>query len=204
MNIQGHSTHSYRNIVQKSATSISQRLQDEREQSGARFLLESDFFRGVSHLQNKTVLVASVSVVRNGSLLMVRENKSSAKDLWNFPSGHVEFGEDILAAACRECKEETGLDVKLTNTTGIYNFESNTRDQVILFHFTAEVVGGIQNVGLYPDISETTWMKLSELVAIDDTELRESRVIRKITHNLINNHLYPLTLFNQTLKQTSS
>nr|WP_274434134.1 NUDIX domain-containing protein [Alicyclobacillus sp. ALC3] len=155
-------------------------------------------------MQNKTVLVASVSVVRNGSLLMVRENKSSAKDLWNFPSGHVEFGEDILAAACRECKEETGLDVKLTNTTGIYNFESNTRDQVILFHFTAEVVGGIQNVGLYPDISETTWMKLSELVAIDDTELRESRVIRKITHNLINNHLYPLTLFNQTLKQTSS
>ena len=155
-------------------------------------------------MQNKTVLVVSISVVQDGSVLMVREAKAPAKDLWNFPSGHVEFGEDILAAACRECKEETGLDVKLTNTTGIYNFESSTHDQVIMFHFTADVIGGIQNVGLYPDITETTWMKLSELVKKDDKELRESRVIRQITHNLIHNHLYPITLFNQTLNQTSS
>ncbi len=155
-------------------------------------------------MQNKTVLVVSISVVQDGSVLMVREGKASAKDLWNFPSGCVEFGEDILTAACRECKEETGLDVKLTNTTGIYNFESNTHDQVILFHFTGEVIGGIQNVGLDPDITETTWMKLSELAKTDDKELRKSRVIRKITHNLISHHLYPITLFNQTLDQTSS
>ena len=167
-------------------------------------LTEPKSLMGVSHLQNRTVLVASVSVVRDGSVLMVREGKASAKDLWNFPSGHVEFGEDILAAACRECKEETGLDVKLTNTTGIYNFESNTHDQVILFNFTAEVIGGIQNVGLYPDVSEATWMKLSELVEMDDKELRESRVIRQITHNLMSHQFYPLTLFNQTLRQIST
>ncbi len=29
---------------------------------------------------------------------------------WDFPKGHVEKGEDTLAAACREVREETGIE----------------------------------------------------------------------------------------------
>lgn len=53
-------------------------------------------------------------------------------------------------------------------------------------------------------IGRWIFWRSSASVKIDDKELRESRVIRKITHNLVNNQFYPLTLFNQTLKQTSS
>ena len=79
--------------------------------------------------QNEIVLVVSTSILQEGKVLMIKENKPIVKNKWNFPSGRVEKGEDILAAACREVKEETGLDVNLTHTTGIYNFASSTDHQ---------------------------------------------------------------------------
>lgn len=85
-------------------------------------------------IQNEIVLVVSVSIVRDNQVLMIKENKPSAIDKWNFPSGRIEKKEDILLAACREVKEETGLEVNLQYTTGVYNFISASNDQVILFH----------------------------------------------------------------------
>ncbi|TVY03949.1 NUDIX hydrolase [Paenibacillus cremeus] len=73
---------------------------------------------------------------------MVKENKASVKNKWNFPSGRIEYGEDLLDAARREAKEETGFDVRLTGTTGIYNFISSSNHQIILFHFLGEIIGG--------------------------------------------------------------
>ncbi|WP_081949946.1 NUDIX hydrolase [Paenibacillus durus] len=90
---------------------------------------------------SKTVLVVSVSILRDGKVLMIKENKPSVRDMWNFPSGRIEPGEDIPEAARREVKEETGYEVRLTAATGIYNFVSSMGDQVILFHFTGEIYG---------------------------------------------------------------
>jgi 8-oxo-dGTP diphosphatase len=70
---------------------------------------------------------------------MLKENEPNAIHKWNFPSGHIEYGEDILYSARREAKEETGLDVKLIGTTGVYNFISNTNNQVILLVRLLEV-----------------------------------------------------------------
>lgn len=85
--------------------------------------------------QDSIVLVASVTVMRDDSVLLIKEKKPTARNKWNFPSGRIERGEGIFQAALREVKEETGLAVKLMSTTGVYQFQSNTNDQVILFHF---------------------------------------------------------------------
>lgn len=148
-------------------------------------------------MQNRMVLVVSVSIIQDNKVLMVKEGKLYAKGQWNFPSGRIEYGEDVLVAACRECKEETGLDVQLTNTTGVYNFESITNHQVFLFHFIGEVVGGFLNVRTDEEIIDTRWVKTSNLENIEDQELREASVIRQITKNLLNHNFYPLTVFNQ-------
>jgi 8-oxo-dGTP diphosphatase len=102
---------------------------------------------------------------------------------WNFPSGRFELGEDILYAACREAKVVTGFDVTLNGTTSVYNFISNTNNQVFLFHFTGQVNGG----SLYikeDEIFDCKWVKVDELVKFDIEELRELGVLKQIINNL--------------------
>ncbi|MBN8202987.1 NUDIX hydrolase [Bacillus sp. NTK034] len=148
--------------------------------------------------QNEIVLVVSTSIIQEGKVLMIKENKATVKNKWNFPSGHVEKGEDILAAACREVKEETGLDVNLTHTTGIYNFISSTNHQVILFHFIAQIRGGFLHLQ-EEEIADSTWVNLSNLNSLKDEELRDAKVIRQIHDAVKADKLYPLELFQTKL-----
>ncbi|MBG9656998.1 NUDIX domain-containing protein [Bacillus firmus] len=145
-------------------------------------------------IQNEIVLVVSTTIVQDGKVLMIKEKKATVKNKWNFPSGHVEKGEDILEAACREVKEETGLDVKLTHTTGIYNFISSTDHQVILFHFIAQITGGVLSLQ-EEEIADSKWVNLSNLNSFKDEELRDARVIRQILDAVKADKLYPLELF---------
>lgn len=65
----------------------------------------------------------SVAVVRRGQrFLLVHERKHG--QLWYLPAGRVEPGETFVAAACRECLEETGVPVRIT---GILRVEHSPR-----------------------------------------------------------------------------
>jgi phosphatase NudJ len=62
-------------------------------------------------------------VVRNGDrFLLVHERKHG--ELWYLPAGRAEQGEDLIAAACRETLEETGVSIRLT---GIIRIEHTPR-----------------------------------------------------------------------------
>lgn len=151
--------------------------------------------------QRGIVLVVSVSIFKDEEVLMIKENKPTAIGKWNFPSGHIEYGEDILSAALREVKEETGYEVKFISTTGVYNFQSSTGDQVILFHFTAKLSGGSLNL-TEEEIIDCKWIKLNELAKMEDKELREVGVIRQITNNLQRGNLFPISMFHDQLLST--
>ncbi|WP_113928852.1 NUDIX domain-containing protein [Bacillus sp. P14.5] len=148
--------------------------------------------------QIRIVLIGSVSIFDNDKVLIIKENKPTAVDKWNFPSGHIEYGEDIIYSAQREVKEETGLEVKLTGTTGVYNFISNTNDQVILFHFIGEITGGTLNLE-EDDIIDSKWVQVNDLVAFENEELRESHLMKQIINNLIEENLYSISVFNDQL-----
>jgi 8-oxo-dGTP pyrophosphatase MutT (NUDIX family) len=148
--------------------------------------------------QNGIVLVVSVSIIKDNEVLLIKENKPSAIHKWNFPSGRIEHKEDILNAACREVKEETGFEVKLTGTTGVYNFISSSKNQVILFHFTGEITRG--SLKLEEDeIVDSKWIKISELINLDNKELRDAGVTKQIAKRLINREFYSITVFNEQL-----
>lgn len=149
--------------------------------------------------QNGIVLVVSVSIIHEDKVLMIKENKATVKNTWNFPSGRIEYHEDILEAARREAKEETGYDVRLTATTGIYNFMSSTNHQVILFHFIGEIIGGSLQLDK-AEIIDSTWIAPADLLIPDFLELRDKEVIQRITQNLISQKEYSLSLFNSSLK----
>jgi len=59
--------------------------------------------------------------------------------LWSFPSGFVDAGEDVRAAAVREALEETGITVRLQRLLGIYQEQGS---RVIYISFAAEAGAG--------------------------------------------------------------
>ncbi|ALC90629.1 DNA mismatch repair protein MutT [Bacillus sp. FJAT-18017] len=146
---------------------------------------------------NGMVLVASVSIIRDNMVLMIKENKPSALNKWNFSSGRIEQGEDIIGAACREVKEETGYDVRLINSTGVYNFTSSTGHQIILFHFIGEIIGGKLCLA-EEEIIDSRWIRLSETLHVNEGELRDPVVLQKIIDSIVNQQFYPIDLFKNS------
>ncbi|AHV99112.1 NUDIX hydrolase [Paenibacillus sabinae] len=148
---------------------------------------------------SKTVLVVSVSIFReDGKVLVIKENKPSIRDKWNFPSGRIEPGEAIPDAARREVKEETGYEIRLTSATGIYHFVSSLGDPVILFHFIGEITGGSlqleENIGI-----DSRWAAVSEILEWNPSEWRDAGVILQIVNNLIAGNEYPVALYHPKL-----
>ncbi|MEM6995633.1 MAG: NUDIX domain-containing protein [Myxococcota bacterium] len=61
-----------------------------------------------------------VVLVRRGfRYLLVQEGKGDSRGQWYLPAGGVEAGEDLVAAALREVKEEAGVDVEVTGIMAI-------------------------------------------------------------------------------------
>jgi ADP-ribose pyrophosphatase YjhB (NUDIX family) len=75
-----------------------------------------------------------------GQVLWVRRRDV---DVWNLPGGRADTMEPPWEAAVRETKEETGLDVQLSDLSGVYL--KPARDGAnphMIFTFTATVTGG--------------------------------------------------------------
>ena len=51
-------------------------------------------------------------IERDEALLLVRRSIDPGRGLWCFPGGYVDFAEDPVLAATRECREEVGLNVE--------------------------------------------------------------------------------------------
>ncbi len=75
----------------------------------------------------------------NGGILLVQRGIEPSYGKWVFPGGYVDRGESLEAAAVRETKEESGLDVRLTRLLGVYSSPGNP---VILIAYVGEVTGG--------------------------------------------------------------
>ncbi|KAB2335629.1 NUDIX hydrolase [Bacillus mesophilum] len=141
----------------------------------------------------KNVLVASVAIFNEQEeVLIIREEKKG----WNFPSGRLEDGEDIIAAALREVREETGLQVTITGTTGVYQFKSDTNDPIILFQFIALYSGESLRM-TEEEIVEAKWIRLSDLIQKEESMLRNAANMKSIAKNLLENPIFNLSFFHE-------
>lgn len=72
------------------------------------------------HIHEKIDYAGDIYVVNDGAVLLRMHDKYNC---WLPPGGHVELDEDMVEAALRETKEETGLDVTLLGEPAVSDEE---------------------------------------------------------------------------------
>ncbi|MGC4085194.1 MAG: NUDIX hydrolase [Vicinamibacterales bacterium] len=85
------------------------------------------------------IAVGTIIKVDDGRLVLVRRAIEPGYGKWVFPGGYVDRGEPLTAAAIREAREESGLDVRLDGLINIYSYAG--RAPVIVV-YAATAIGG--------------------------------------------------------------
>lgn len=139
-------------------------------------------------------IVVNVIVKQDDSILMVQENWGHVKGLWNLPAGHLDDGEDIFAAAVREAKEETGLNVNLTGFVCVQNAVYDDR-HVVHVVFTGEITGGSIAFD-ESEIKEVKFIKIDDILNMTEENLRISQIQKERIKKVLSGEVYPLEIFS--------
>ena len=85
------------------------------------------------------VAVGTIIRTPDDRLVLVRRAIEPGYGLWVFPGGYIDRGEEVTAAAIREAREESGLDVRIEGLVNIYSYGGSTP---IIIVYSATVTGG--------------------------------------------------------------
>ena len=95
--------------------------------------------RAVEKYLNPFPTVDIIIEVENGIVLIKRKNPPYG---WALPGGFVDYGESLEAAAIREAREETSLQVELISQFGAYSDpDRDPRKHTITVVFIAKAAG---------------------------------------------------------------
>lgn len=76
---------------------------------------------------------------KDGKVLLVQQKKDGPQSLlWGLPGGHANDGESPADAAVREVKEETSLNIKLTNLVSVQILEVYDGSEYLLVTYKAK------------------------------------------------------------------
>jgi 8-oxo-dGTP diphosphatase len=95
------------------------------------------------HNPKRPYIGVAVIVVRKGRVLLGKRKNTHGAGTWQFPGGHLEYGESIEACARRELMEETGLSIKALRVGPFTNdfFEEEKKHYVTLFVIADRTTG---------------------------------------------------------------
>ncbi|RJQ19318.1 NUDIX hydrolase [Candidatus Woesearchaeota archaeon] len=81
----------------------------------------------------KLFLATKAIIVHNGKILLLKESKKYTDGTnagrYDFPGGRLKPGERYDDALLREVREETGLDVEISNTLCVNEWRPTVRDE---------------------------------------------------------------------------
>jgi 8-oxo-dGTP diphosphatase len=107
---------------------------------------------GFVHWEHPRPAAAAVVADDAGRVLLVRRRYPPEAGGWCLPGGFVEVGETAEAAACREVREETGLEVAAERQLGLFG--------IFIAFVAARPFGGALEPG--SDVLEAGWFAPGE------------------------------------------
>lgn len=145
--------------------------------------------------------VSAVIMDKRGRILLVKENKLATRDKWNFPGGHLNPGEELVAGAIREAKEETNLNIKVKSLIGIYT--GQRENHYINFVFKATIRSGKMSID-HLEIQELKWYTLTELSKIPKSTLLNRKKFTRIIKDLRLNRNIPVSIISEKMYPDSN
>jgi len=83
--------------------------------------------------------VGTIITDEQNRVVLVKRAIEPGYGKWVFPGGYVDRGEEVRAAAVREAREETGLEVRLDRLINIYSYAGRVPVIVV---YSATMLGG--------------------------------------------------------------
>lgn len=124
---------------------------------------------------------ASVALVREGKVLLIKRAFAPYQNLWTLPGGRLDAGETIEQCAIREVREELALTVRnprhvLTQTLGR---EGNYRLAVFVTRDFSGVLRGSDEVADHKWMDPKALIALRTTAGLDDVLARAFAVLDK-------------------------
>lgn len=109
-------------------------------------------------------VAAAVLIEEDGRVLLVRRAHEPFRGLWTLPAGFVNGGEDPAEAAARECREETGLSVRVRRVRDVIAGREHDRGADFIIFYDADILSG--RLSPADDADAAEWFPSTQLPAL--------------------------------------
>ena len=120
----------------------------------------------IRHYLDFPFVGVGVVVWKGDEILLIQRGKDPMKGAWSIPGGRQQLGESIKAAAEREIREETGVEIEIIGLIDVVDSIRKDDDGIVAWHATlvdyaAHYVSG--NVIAGDDAINAGWFTLEQL-----------------------------------------
>jgi 8-oxo-dGTP diphosphatase len=118
---------------------------------------------------------ADIIIEREDEIILIKRGNDPFEGKTALPGGILEENETVEQTAVREAKEETGMDVELTEILGVYSEPGrDPRGPTVGIVFIANPMGGELKGG--DDAAEAFWINVNE-IDFDDLAFDHAKII---------------------------
>ena len=139
------------------------------------------------------VVIPRLSPSNNGwEVIFIQRNKQPYQGMWALPGGHLNTDDlSLEAAAQREVREETGLDIPLhlfKQVQTYEDFEDPRGKYVCLLYVLSEPLGPDAKIEAGDDASHVQWHSVENLQSLPDLAYNHIRLLREALRQLFTSH----------------